>query len=111
MKDTKYNGWTNYETWLVNLWIDNEQGSDEFWRSTAGEYYENAEATAYSTKSESARYDLAEYMKDHFEEWSPLDPNAASIYHDLLCAALSSVNWHETAERWINSAIESLEVA
>ena len=22
-----YNGWTNYETWAVGLWIDNEQGS------------------------------------------------------------------------------------
>ena len=26
----RYNGWTNYETWLVNLWMDNEQGSQEF---------------------------------------------------------------------------------
>ena len=25
MEDKKYNGWTNYETWLVNLWIDNDE--------------------------------------------------------------------------------------
>lgn len=23
--DKTYNGWTNYETWLVNLWIQNDQ--------------------------------------------------------------------------------------
>lgn len=22
METTKYNGWTNYETWLVNIWFD-----------------------------------------------------------------------------------------
>ena len=26
MTDTEYNGWTNYETWNVALWIDNDQG-------------------------------------------------------------------------------------
>ena len=24
-----YNGWTNYETWAVKLWMDNEEGSYE----------------------------------------------------------------------------------
>ena len=24
MKDTTYNGWSNYETWNAALWIDNE---------------------------------------------------------------------------------------
>ena len=30
-----YNGWSNYETWLVNLWIDNEPGTSEEARGIA----------------------------------------------------------------------------
>ena len=26
VQDTTYNGWTNYETWNVALWIQNEYG-------------------------------------------------------------------------------------
>ena len=25
-QDTEYNGWTNYETWNVGLWLNGEQG-------------------------------------------------------------------------------------
>jgi hypothetical protein len=26
-KDARYNGWTNYETWAVKLWIDNDEAT------------------------------------------------------------------------------------
>ena len=26
IEDTTYNGWTNYETWNVSLWIQSEEG-------------------------------------------------------------------------------------
>ena len=37
MGDTEkgYQGWTNYETWAVNLWLGNEQGSHEYWQEQA----------------------------------------------------------------------------
>lgn len=28
MTDTKYNGWTNRETWLINLWFNPESKAD-----------------------------------------------------------------------------------
>ena len=32
MANTTYQGWTNYETWAVNLWLDNEEGVHDYWR-------------------------------------------------------------------------------
>ena len=32
IQDTKFNGWTNYETWNVALWIGNDEGLYNFAR-------------------------------------------------------------------------------
>ena len=44
-----YNGWKNYETWLVALWIDNEQSSYSYARELRDSVKNN----------EHARYDLS----------------------------------------------------
>ena len=111
MNRNEYNGWTNYETWLVNLWMDNEQGSHEYWREVAEDEYEHAEGTAYSTKEEQARYRLAKFLQGSYDVELALNPNESSVYHDLLGAALSSVNWDEIARHWIDAVIEDLEAA
>ena len=42
MTKKEYNGWHNYETWLVKLWIDNEEGSYNYWREVAQECWNEA---------------------------------------------------------------------
>ena len=37
LADTRYNGWTNYETWNVALWIGNDAGLYEL-AMVAGDY-------------------------------------------------------------------------
>lgn len=90
-----YNGWTNYETWAVNLWLDNDQGSYEYWHEIAQEYFEGAN---YDT--ESAAWNMADMLKQSHEDMNPLG-DQASAYSDLLGAALSEVNWHEIARHYI----------
>lgn len=52
-EDKKYNGWTNYETWNVALWLDNEEGSYNYWRETAQEIYDESEEVCNENQSPS----------------------------------------------------------
>jgi hypothetical protein len=105
MTDTTYNGWTNYETWLVNLWMDNEQGSHEFFRETAREIYDGHEPIPDTrlTRAEVTRFRFADWLKEHHEENMPEMPG---VYGDLLGGALSSVNWDEIARHYIEAIEE-----
>lgn len=98
--DQSYNGWSNYETWNVALWLDNDQGTYNYVRELA------TEARAESAEHQD-RYDtrtpeglLADRLKDLVEEGSPLADDA-SMYSDLLGAAISEVDWHEIATHYV----------
>lgn len=107
--DKKYNGWTNYETWAVGLWIDNDQATYNYWREETTRHIRQAAKDemvkrGIYTAQESARYNLAQQLKDELSEAAP--NLGASVYSDLLSSALEEVNWTELAESHI-SEIES----
>ena len=79
-----YNGWKNYETWNVALWIDSEEGS-----------YNERRELARSARSVG---EYAQTLKEWVEEMAP--DLGASMFSDLLNAALSEVDWREIAEAW-----------
>lgn len=106
MTEKTYNGWTNYETWLVKLWMDNEEGSDSFWREQANAAFKQAEADGTFTQAENAAFALADVLKELHEsaaEAAGVPTNG--FVADLFNAALSEVNWHEIA----TSLLEDLE--
>lgn len=108
MTTEKYNGWTNYETWAVNLHIGNDQGSYEYWQKSQAEesYQDVVEGDQKDGNRESwtedAATELADRMKTEFtdEGACPL-LKGSSVYTDLLNAALSEVNWYEIAKNYI----------
>lgn len=77
-----YNGWKNYETWVIKLWIDNDQGSYNHFRELA--------------KTEGRAYELGQLIQEEIEEMNPIE--GASLFSDLMTAALSEVDWREIAE-------------
>ena len=98
-EDKKYNGWTNYETWCVNLWMSNDQGSDEYYRETAEETYKQSSADGSFTRAERATLGLMHSLKYEFEDaWPEL---GASLWGDLLNAAMFKVDWYEIANHYI----------
>lgn len=78
MNDEKYNGWTNYETWCVNLWLANDEGL----------------YNAVQAMDKSSLPDYADALKTFVTESAP---TLSGMYSDLLTAALGAVNWYEIA--------------
>ena len=86
-----YNGWRNYETWNVALWMDNDEGSYSYWR-------EEAESIAACADSRESFVDrLARSIETSHTENAPA---LSGTYADLLGGALSSVDWREIAEHY-----------
>ncbi len=95
-----YQGWRNYETWAVALWLDNERSCYDRWRAEARRC--QCEASTDSrvidgiwTPNEAATFNLADQLREEIQAGCPL--TAPTMYADLLSAALSEVDWQEVA--------------
>lgn len=69
----EYNGWTNRETWLVNVW--------------------------YGDALEPGEFDSPEALRDWIEEVCGPIPETGLIA-DMLGGAWDRVNWHELYEHY-----------
>jgi len=91
--DKTYNGWTNYETWRVNLEI-----FDGFDITDHGLGY---------LKQDDA-YDLGQYLKEYAEECLfAYTDNKPSLVEDYARAFLQNVNWREIAGHLIEDYAET----
>lgn len=102
--NTQYNGWTNYETWLVNLWLTNDQGSQEMVQEWAQECVQDAidkDCDSDSIKNDAA-YELGERIKDWHDEMQAETVGTSGVFTDLLNAALGSVNWYEIGQHFVD---------
>ena len=72
MTDTKYNGWTNYATWRVNL-----------------EMFDGYEHEGESMSADDYKFMAIEYLEAD---------GTAGIAFDYAMAFIDNVNWHEIAE-------------
>ena len=80
MTDTTYNGWTNYETWLVNIHTD--------WIA------DDIEGMHLTTV-----YDLIDlYQQSLLETIESLNNERNAFAADLLSAAMERVDWYEIVD-------------
>ena len=107
--DSSYQGWTNHETWCVQLWLTNEEPEYRHWTAHAAGTWGHAEADQYLTRAEVARCHLAVMLREEIENAVPLDN--CGMYSDLLTSALSKVNWDEIANAWLEPIEEYEEAA
>jgi len=98
MSDETYNGWKNYPTWAVNLWLSNDEGLYNATRERAQEILSETESRSqYWTLEESRTFALADELKSWVTD--ELAPDlGATFAADLLGYALDEVDWNEIAE-------------
>lgn len=98
----KYQGWANWETWVINLWLSNDKDTYDHWTACASEAWDGAvvEDPKIRNRSQSARYDMAAMLKDAVEDNNPLAEDA-DMWSDLLTGCLTEVDWDEIADSWL----------
>lgn len=88
-QEKKVHGYSNRETWLAAIWIDNDEESNSHWRTRTLELVKTGDR---DRKSELPR---------ELEGWSKGEQPeiTSSLFSDLLTTALNNVNWLEVAQR------------
>jgi len=79
-----YNGWSNKETWLVNLWIGD---------SLQAQLEDGLEISA-------------EYIEELVDEIASESINSSGFITDMLNCALGEINYREIASHYVNKEKE-----
>lgn len=104
-----YNGWANYETWSVVLWLEDDEASSRYWRQAAREAARDAVTDpavvgGWRAVGQAARHRLAERL--HQSLAHELIAGVYDLTAELLGASLHEVDWGEVAENFLDAAAE-----
>jgi len=80
-----YRGWTNHETWTVNLWLMNDESS----------YGLLCDVLKRKTDNQEAADLLRDLIEDDTNDMMKAKEITSSMAGDLLTHALAQVNWLE----------------
>lgn len=88
MTRKEYNGYTNYETWLTALWIDN----DQFLQETVSREARHAkDAASLSSTIEALVVGDEDFL-----------PTSSGLMNDLLNAAISEIDFDSLAHHYLD---------
>ena len=82
-----YNGYTNRETWLVCLWINNDENAQRHWLTIAADITDRGKLADFVEATYQDQLD----SQDHTGMWL-----------DLFGTALARVDWLEVADNLLS---------
>jgi aromatic ring-opening dioxygenase catalytic subunit (LigB family) len=94
MEDQSYNGWKNYETWLISLHINNSESLREYLAQVAAD---TAEGFPHE-HGISRLIAVGEAVKDALLDYVCEELTSGSIAAECVHAVLGAVYWAEIAE-------------
>ena len=119
---TKYNGWTNYETWNFKLWLDNDETTHKFVISKIKEIrsrFSDNDWKDFITTREKAYKIASDFLRSYIDDNMPnlnVSTKSQSVYgsiadkngfySDILNTGLRVINTYEIAQ----SYFEDLEL-
>lgn len=83
---SSYQGWSNYDTYIIGLWIDNDE-------SLLNEFND----LGYQMRN-SKICELGDAIKDFINNMRP--DLGTTFWNDLLTSVINNVNWLELAENY-----------
>ena len=97
---TKYNGWTNYETWVCNLWFDNFEFSEML------DMFDGCEDKGDILNN------IEDYIKNYVEEYVECTtPNGTNGFiQDMLNSAIQEIDYRDIAEHYVDDVADELEL-
>lgn len=95
-EETGYNGWSNYPTWCVALWIDNDQGTYEVVRESVRAWGGGAALVD----------ELQRTVEDMAEAILPALFESGTHVLDLYQWAIGQVDWFELADHYREEVTE-----
>jgi hypothetical protein len=109
-QDKGYNGWANYPTWAVNLWLSNEESLYNAAMEIAGRPVDLLGPESSYVYVEPADRRRRAVVADRFHAYVlDLVQGTATLATDLVGYAVGQVDWYEIADAWLESVDELTE--
>ena len=99
MDTQKYNGWTNYATWLVNLHFDCLDFSDEIDSGV----FDDMDADDIRGHVASL---IQELVESYLDEVVTIDH---SFVQDIMNATINDVDWHDIADHYLDDIQDAVK--
>ena len=100
--NNKYNGWTNYETWLCNLWFDNYDFTDLMHMFDGCE----DKGDILNVIEDVIKNDVEDYVMAELRS-----SDTSGFVQDMLNSAIQEIDFRDIAEHYVDDVAEELELA